>query len=375
MNELLKLYVELFRNPSIDKLTQIRNKIKDVVPVTLSLQRTKIKTVKKIRKTNNEYVYDIGMKNVEHPWFFGNNVLVHNSCYFSVYPMLKDEILAGKIEWTKESIIDLYNNIAKTVSDTFPDFLHTKLNVPIKRSKGVIASSRETVSENALFIVKKRYAALMVDKDGIRLDTNGKAGKVKAMGLDLKRADTPKFVQEFLSDILFDTLTDKGEDHVITKIRAFKEKFDDLKPWQQGTPRAVNRLTHYREAEEAHMAKKAKGDAKGGLTMPGHVKASLAWNRLRELNHDQHSMKIIDGQKIVVCKLKQTVENNLTSIAYPVDAPSLPDWFTSLPFDSDEMISGIVDKKIQNLLGVLSWDMSRTQKGQSHLESLFDFGA
>ena len=295
-----------------------------------------------------------------------------DSCFFSAFPILKDEIDRGEIVWTKESVIDLYNDVAKTVSATFPEFLLKNLNVPIKRSTGVIASSRETVSESGIWMVKKRYACLMFDKDGIRLDV-GKPGKVKAMGLDLKRADTPKFIQKFLSEILMDALTDKGENLIIGKIREFKEKFEDMKPWQQGTPKAVNKLTHYREKLEDAGMKKMKGIEVGNLHVPGHVTASLAWNRMKEMYMDQHAMRITDGQKIIVCKLKETSENRLTSIAYPVDEVHLPDWFTSLPFDSDDMMAGVVDKKIENLLGVLNWDLSRTNKEHAHLETLFDF--
>lgn len=296
-----------------------------------------------------------------------------DSCYFSAYPILKEEIAKGDIIWTKESIIDTYNELAKAVSATFPEFLLEKLNVPIKRSTGIIASSRETVSETGLWIVKKRYACLMFDKDGIRLDVGGKPGKIKAMGLDLKRADTPKFVQEFLSEILLDTLTDKGENAVIEKIRIFKEKFENLKPWQQGTPRAVNKLTHYREKLLDAGIKKGKGIEVGNLHVPGHVTAALAWNNLRDVHKDQHSLRIIDGQKIIICKLKESSENRLTSIAYPVDEVHLPEWFLNLPFDSDDMMAGIVDQKVKNLLGVLNWDLTRTNKEHAHLETLFDF--
>jgi DNA polymerase elongation subunit (family B) len=298
-----------------------------------------------------------------------------DSCYFSAYPILKEEIKAGDVEWTKESIIDTYNGLAQAVSATFPDFLLTKLNVPVKRSTGVIASSRETVSESGIWMSKKRYAVLMFDKDGFRLDVGGKPGKVKAMGLDLKRADTPKFVQEFLSEILLDTLTDKGENIVIEKIRLFKEKFEDMKPWSQGSPKAVNKLSFYRDKETLHMEKKLKQIEQDTLIMPGHVKASLAWNKLKEIHRDQHAMQIIDGQKVIVCKLKETSENTLTSIAYPVDEVHLPEWFTNLPFDSELMMAGIVDKKVSNLLGVLKWDLSRTNKEHAHMETLFDFSA
>ncbi len=339
----------------------------------ISLHKAKVKSVRKIRTAEDEYVYDIGMRNEKKPWFFGNNILLHNSCYFSAYPILKDEIAHGDIEWTKESIINLYNDLAKAVSATFPEYLLKTLNVPIKRSTGVIASSREVVAETGLFITKKRYAILMFDKDGIRLDVGGKVGKVKAMGLDLKRADTPKFVQTFLSDILMDTLTDKGENFVIEKIRLFKEQFENMKPWQQGTPRAVNKLTHYKEKLEDAGLKKLKGVKVGNLHVPGHVTASLAWNRLKEINMDQHAMRIIDGQKIIVCKLRETVENTLTSIAFPVDENHLPSWFLNLPFDSEGMQAGIVDQKVKNLVGCLNWDLSRTQKTHAHLETLFSF--
>lgn len=357
----------------LDLYRQWKSEIIGIQRTTITLNKARVKSVTKIRKADNEYVYDIGMKNETKPWFFGNNILLHNSSYFSAYPVLKESIESGEIDWSKESIIELYNKLAKAVSSTFPDFLYNKLHVPLKRSTGVIASSRETVSESGLWIVKKRYACLMFDKDGIRLDVKGKPGKVKAMGLDLRRSDTPKFVQTFLSDILLDTLTGKGENAVVEKVRLFKRKFEEMKPWQQGTPRAVNKLTHYRDKIEASNLKKLDGYEVENDRVPGHVSASLVWNMLKFRNSDKHSPSIIDGQKIIVCKLKITHDNTFSSIAYPVDCAHLPEWFTSLPFDSDDMMSGIVDKKITNLLGCLNWDFSRAEASHEHLATLFDF--
>ena len=45
------------------------------------------------------------------------------------YKLLRDEIARGEVEWTKESIIETYNALAKAVSATFPEFLLHKLNV------------------------------------------------------------------------------------------------------------------------------------------------------------------------------------------------------------------------------------------------------
>ena len=332
-----------------------------------------VKSVKLLRKADNEYVYDIGMRNESQPWFFGNNILLHNSVYFSAYPMFKDEIARGELSWTKDDVIKLYDSMVPMINESFPVFLKERFNVPERRSDGMIKCGREIVAESGIWMVKKRYACLMIDKDGKRYDTNGKPGKVKAMGLDLRRSNTPKFMQEFLSEILLDTLTNRGENYVVDKVRDFKKRFEDMKPWQQGTPRKVNKLTHYRDKIEAAAEQKLKGFKVENLHVPGHVTASLNWNRLREIHNDHQTTKIIDGQRIVVCKLRITPDNNMSSIAYPVDETRLPEWFTCLPFDADEMMATIVDKKVSNLLSVLKWDFSRAKKEHAHLETLFDF--
>ena len=44
-----------------------------------------------------------------------------------------------------------------------------------------------------------------------------------------------------------------------------------------------------------------------------------------------------------------------------------------LPFDEDAMMQANVDKKVDNLLGVLLWDLSRTSPEAELMETLFDF--
>ena len=296
-----------------------------------------------------------------------------DSVYFSAYPVLRDEIDAGELEWNKDSVIELYNIIADQVSDTFPKFMNETFNTPMTRSE-VIKAGREVVAETGLFIKKKRYALLVYDDEGNRRDIDGKPGKMKAMGLDLRRSDTPKYVQEFLSDILMRTLLLHSEEEVILTIREFKKEFADKRPWEKGTPKAVNNLTKYHEKLERAMERKLASKGWENPNIPGHVMASINWNKMRENYNDLHVTKILDGNKIIVCKLKDKNDLRMTSVAYPVDEPHLPEWFTNLPFDEEAMMAGIVDKKVENLLGVLYWDLSRTSPEAELMEELFDFG-
>jgi DNA polymerase elongation subunit (family B) len=284
-----------------------------------------------------------------------------DSCYFSAWPVLKKEVEEGRMEWNKETCISLYDGIAEEVNQSFPGFMEQAFHCP-REMGSVIKGGREIVASKGLFITKKRYAVMIIDKEGRRLDRDGKPGKVKAMGLDLKRSDTPKVIQDFLSDVLHDVLCGVPRDDVVSKIREFKYLFKERPAWEKGSPKRVNNLTMYGKKEKQQ----------GKANMPGHVRAAMNWNQMRRMNSDNYSMQIVDGMKTIVCKLK---DNPLgwTSIGYPTDEQRLPTWFTELPFDSDAMEATVVDKKVDNLLGVLDWDLAAATNTENTFSLLFTF--
>jgi DNA polymerase elongation subunit (family B) len=294
-----------------------------------------------------------------------------DSVYFSAYPVFKDMIADGTIGWTKESVIELYNTVADEVSDTFPQFAKDTFNIPLERGK-VLRAGREVVGETGLFVTKKRYAVLVYDKEGNRKDKDGSPGWLKVVGLDIRRSDTPVFVQEFLKDVLMATLKLEGEAAVIEKIRTFKKKFTEMKPWEKGSPTGVNNLTAYTRKLENRLKKILDYKKVDSLKVPGHVMASINWNALRDAHNDIHTTKVVDGSKVMVCKLKEN-DMKMTSVAFPVDEPHIPDWFMKLPFDEEGMMQSNVDQKLNNLLRVLKWDLSRTTADAELMEELFDF--
>jgi hypothetical protein len=62
----------------------------------------------------------------------------------------------------------------------------------------------------------------------------------------------------------------------------------------------------------------------------------------------------------------------MTSVAYPVDQLYLPDWFKSMPFDNALMEATILDKKLENLLGVLHWNLEDAKNNET-FDSMFSF--
>lgn len=286
-----------------------------------------------------------------------------DSSYFSAYALLKDNPAFSDFEWSRENIIDLYDSMADEVNNTFPDFMARAFNTTHTRG-GIIAAGRELVASKGLFIKKKKYAVLMYDKEGERLDVGGKPGKLKAMGLDLKRADTPKYMQKFLEGLLMDLLTDIPIEKMHGDIKAFRADFKTKPGWEKGTPKAVKALADYTERDKKARNTRVdvQGDTKKKLkvNMPGHVRAAANWNRLCESQNDRYSMRIGDGSKVIVCKLRPNLMK-IDSVAYPIDEPHIPQWFRELPFDHEAMEDTIIDSKITNLVGVLNWDLKLTK--------------
>jgi DNA polymerase elongation subunit (family B) len=302
-----------------------------------------------------------------------------DSTYFSAFTTLKPQIDAGTLEWNKDVAVQIYDSLGESVNESFPAFMEKAFHCP--RDKGeILKAGRELVADRGIFITKKRYAVNIYDKEGKRLDKDGKSGKIKAMGLDLKRADTPKYIQEFLMSILEDTLAGNSKEDIVDRIKDFKRYLSEQPAWTKGSPKSVNRLTHYRSLESSariqrNDLKKVFSDlstGKGKANMPGHVRAALNWNYLRQANGDNYSMQIVDGMRITVCKLR---ENPLgfTSIAYPSDELRLPDWFKELPFDDEAMENVLVNEKIENLLGVLNWELRLETVTNNTFDQLFSF--
>jgi len=260
-----------------------------------------------------------------------------DSCQFTAYPILKSLIDSGELEWTKEIAVQLYEEIAEKTNASFPAKMHDMFNCPKEKGE-LIKAGFESLGSRGLYLAKKRYAILNYYKDGRYLDKP----KLKAMGLEIKRSDTPKMVQNFLEELLYSFLSEGNIEIIINKINDFKDKFRNLQPYEQGTPKRANNIANYEKAILAGTAK----------TVPGHVRAAINWNTLKKINNDTISQSMLDGTKCIVCPLKKNMMG-MTSVAYPVDESNLPQWFKNLPFDTFSMMETVVEKKIQNLFGVV----------------------
>lgn len=269
-----------------------------------------------------------------------------DSCYASID---SDDFrrLHPDFDYSKEHIIEYADSVGKEVNDSFPQYMIDKFHcTPEGASRE--GAAREVVASRALICGKKRYAMMVYDKDGYRQDINGKPGKAKIMGIQVARSDVSPLVKDLLKKMLNSVLTDGSKEKLVEIMRDFgNNDWGKLNAWEKGTPRTCNKLNAYTIEYN-----------KTGKCSVGQVMASINWNRMLDMMGDKKSPKILDGNKVVVCKLNEKNPFGMKSIAYPNDIVRLPNWFKQLPFAEQDMRESVVDQTVDTVFGVLGWDLS-----------------
>lgn len=270
-----------------------------------------------------------------------------DSVYFSVSHYMKE--IGQPFDLTKEEVVDLYIKIGDEMGGNFYEFMNDNFNTGEENGK-LVGADLEMVGSRGLFLKKKRYAILKYWEDGFRLDEKG-PGKIKAMGLEIKRSDTPRYIQNFLEDTLVALLVGEEENQLRERVRAFKREFKNKPAQEKGSPKTVkNYSSKYEEYQ------------KTGKCSTGHVLAAIQWNRLRDIYEDMSVPEATDGTKVIVCMLK-TNPLGIKSIGFPVDCIDyLPEWFLELPFDEEGMEQAVLTQKLENIFGILDMDIGIAEK-------------
>lgn len=280
-----------------------------------------------------------------------------DSVYFSVAHYFKEQGIAFNL--SKEEVVEMYVKIGDEVGESFPQFMDEKFNTGMEKGK-IVGADLEMVGSRGLFLKKKRYAILKYWEDGFRKDVDGSPGEIKAMGLEIKRSDTPKYIQDFLESTLIALLVGEDESALKQRVRDFKAVFKDKPVHEKGSPKTVKNYTNL-EAEFNS----------SGKCKVGHVLAGIQWNRLREAYDDKTVPEVTDGTKVIVCNLKDN-PMGIKAVGYPIDCVEyLPEWFLELPFDSEKMEEIVLTKKLENIFGILDMDIGIHEKSTAAVNNGF----
>ena len=148
-------------------------------------------------------VYDIEVEDNHN--FFGNEILLHNSAYYTIEPFV-EEFLKKKPDASLSEIVDFCDKFETTVvqpkiQENIDEFCYY-LNAMDKSKCG---GKREIIADRFLLLKKKKYLCRLRANEATVFPVD--SPKIKAMGVELIKSSTPKFSIEHMSDalpILFD---------------------------------------------------------------------------------------------------------------------------------------------------------------------------
>lgn len=230
-----------------------------------------------------------------------------DSCYYRTFATNKAEA------------IEAADLAAEGVNDSFPQFMREAFNCQ-PEFDDLIKAGREIVGSRGLFQAKKKYMIKVVDLEGFAVD------KMKSMGSEIKKADTPKIIQKFLKttvDMILDGKPyDELADYVNSQRREILKK--KMNVFSLGVAKQVNNLDKYMAEYRAPGTFRSKSGGK--LTIPGHARAACNYNVLLD-EFDKGAKPIKSGDKVLIYYLKKN-DRDFKAIAIPAEFTRFPDWFT-----------------------------------------------
>jgi DNA polymerase elongation subunit (family B) len=249
---------------------------------------------------------------------------------------------------TMAEAIEIADAAAEGVNDTFPSFMREVFNCQ-EEFNTLIKAGREIVGIRGLFQAKKKYMIKVVDLEGAAVD------KMKSMGSEIKKSDTPKVIQKFLKTTVDMILDGRDYDSIATYVnQQRKHVLKNLSIFNLGVAKQVNNLDKF--TAEYNNPGSMRSDSGGKLTIPGHARAACNYNLLLDA-FDKGTKPIKSGDKVLVFYLKKN-DYDFESIAFPAEMSDFPAWFTqNFSVDITKTENRMFDSKLAGIFSALGKDV------------------
>lgn len=255
----------------------------------------------------------------------------------------------------KEDAVEVADTVAKEVNSYFPKFMRERFFCQ-PGYDDLIKAGREIVGSAGLFLnAKKKYTIKVVDNEGKSVN------KLKTVGSEMKKADTPRVIQDFLKELMEQILDDAKyetvEAFVNSKRKSLVFKVDN--PIVLGASKQINNLdTFY--AEYMRTEKVGKGKM---ARCPGHVRAAINYNEMAQ-EFDVGAKLLKSGDKGIIFYVKPN-HYGIKSFAFPADITRFPDWFNEhFKLDTKLTEEKLIDNKLERIFEAMNWDIPTPQNSR-----------
>lgn len=230
-------------------------------------------------------VYDIEVEDNHN--FFGNDILLHNSAYYTIEPFV-EEFLKKNPDASLSETVDFCDKFETSVvqpkiQENIDEFCYY-LNAMDKSKCG---GKREIIADRFILLKKKKYLCRLRANEATVFPDD--APKIKAMGVELIKSSTPKFSIEHMSEAL-PILFDGSQKDLREWFEKCKTEFKNAPISDIVANMTVNCVDY---------------DLRKGLSIPINSRASLIYNEFIKKHNLEGSFNLIQaGDKIKYIYLK-----------------------------------------------------------------------
>ena len=282
-----------------------------------------------------EWVYDIEVDDCHN--FFANDILVHNSCYFTLEKLI--EVNPNiKTDLDAINFLDSFcsNILQKVINKSF-----NRLAAYLNSYQNKMIMKREILADVGIVRKKKNYIMRVWDSEGVRYEKP----KIKILGLEMIKSSTPMVIRNKLKSTI-DIMLDGTNKDLLKKVEEIRKEFYLLPIEDIAFPKSVNNINKW-----------VNGDIiKSGC--PINSRGSIMYNKLIDKLNLGHIEKIKGGDKIRFIYLKKPNSINSSVIAFHTNLPKEFDLHRYV--DVEKQFEKVFLSALDNTIKPLGWSLSTT---------------
>lgn len=246
----------------------------------------------------------------------------------------------------KDKVIPLVKEIQKEVEKRM-EFTQKKLAKNILNSNNHFFDLKsESIIQRAYWSGKRRYAQLIVDKEGISVE------ELDIKGLDLMKSNFPPLFRKFSEDLIKSIMNGESKDSIDIKVLDFKQSLKEI-TWRDFLkPTGVKNIQKYisKSPEKGEMFSKLE------KRCPVNSKAAIIFNDfICYHNLDKKFPTFQVGDKMFIANLKNN-PYNIKVIGFNGynDPPEVTDMIDNY-INKDQLFDSLLKNKIENMYSDLGW--------------------
>jgi DNA polymerase elongation subunit (family B) len=306
--------------------------------ITLTGQRVTQESIKFVNRWMNEKLNTI------------DKDYVVTSDTDSLFIQVKDLLLAKGVDVTNKeecvkAILETATEVQKAANENISTFANDAFN--LNNRQHYFELKQEVVIERGYFAGKRRYAMLIVNKEGVPVE------EMVMMGLDLMKSNMPPLYKKFGQGLLTEIMSGKPKAEIDKRIVDFKSSLDQL-PWSDlAKPTGVKQISSY-------IAKRpSPGEifSEFKLKAPVNTKAAVYYNDLLKFKKSgkQYSL-FTEGDKMKYVSLKPNPFNIDVLGFNGYNDPEFIIDFIDKYIDREDAFNSVLLNKLTGVYEDLGWD-------------------